>query len=36
MGIPCVVGLKDATRWIADGEIIEVDGGAGTVRKVDG
>jgi pyruvate,water dikinase len=36
MGIPCVVGLKDATRWIADGDTVEVDGGAGTVRKVDG
>jgi pyruvate,water dikinase len=36
MGIPCVVGLKEATRWIADGETIEVDGAAGTVRKIDG
>lgn len=36
LGIPCVVGLKDATRWIADGEMIEVDGAAGHVRKIDG
>lgn len=36
MGIPCVVGLKDATRWIADGDIIEVDGSSGSVRKIDG
>lgn len=36
MGIPCVVGLKDATRWIADGALIEVDGRAGTVRKING
>lgn len=36
MGIPCVVGLKDATRWIAAGETIEVDGRAGVVRKIDG
>ena len=33
LGIPCVVGLKEATRWIADGETIEVDGAAGTVEK---
>ncbi len=33
LGIPCVVGLKDATRWIADGETIEVDGAAGTVER---
>lgn len=32
MGIPCVVGLKDATRWIADGDVIAVDGGTGQVR----
>lgn len=36
MGIPCVVGLKGATDWIATGELIEVDGAAGTVRKCDG
>ena len=28
-----LVGLKDATRWIADGETIEVDGAAGTVAR---
>jgi pyruvate,water dikinase len=33
LGIPCVVGLKGATRWIADGEAIRVDGGRGTVEK---
>lgn len=36
LGIPCVVGLKEATRWIADGEMIEVDGASGHVRKIDG
>ena len=36
MGVPCVVGLKGATQWIADGEHIEVDGKAGRVRKIDG
>ena len=34
MGIPCVVGLKGATQWITDGEMIEVDGAAGIVRKI--
>ncbi|MEO0464457.1 MAG: PEP/pyruvate-binding domain-containing protein [Pseudomonadota bacterium] len=33
LGIPCVVGLKDATRWIADGEVIRVDGGSGSVER---
>ena len=36
LGIPCVVGLKEATRWIASGEMIEVDGASGHVRKIDG
>ena len=36
LGIPCVVGLKGAMDWIATGEHIEVDGAAGTVRKLDG
>lgn len=36
MGIPCVVGIRDATRWIRNGDLIEVDGGSGLVRKVDG
>ncbi len=35
LGLPCVVGVKSVTDWIANGEIIEVDGTAGTVRKVD-
>lgn len=36
LAIPCVVGLKGATTWIADGDTIEVDGATGTVRKVHG
>ena len=36
LGIPCVVGLKGAMDWIATGDQIEVDGAAGTVRKLDG
>ncbi|MCX7644634.1 MAG: PEP-utilizing enzyme [Rhodobacteraceae bacterium] len=35
LGIPCVVGLADATRWIATGETIEVDGATGRVAKHD-
>jgi pyruvate,water dikinase len=34
LGIPCVVGLKDATSWIMDGETIEVDGATGLVRRL--
>ncbi len=34
LGIPCVVGLKEATDWIVDGETIEVDGASGLVRRV--
>ena len=30
-GIPCVVGLRGALDAIADGAMVEVDGGAGTV-----
>jgi phosphohistidine swiveling domain-containing protein len=33
-GIPCVVGTGDATRRLCDGMVVEVDGGAGTVRVV--
>lgn len=36
LGIPCVVGLKGATRWIKDGDRIAVDGASGTVRRIDG
>jgi rifampicin phosphotransferase len=36
MGIPCVVGIRDATRWIETGDLIEVDGLSGLVRKHDG
>ena len=32
LGIPCLVGTVDATASLADGQIISVDAGAGTVR----
>lgn len=33
LGIPCVVGLKGVMNWIQDGELIEVDGATGRVRR---
>lgn len=33
LGIPCVVGLKGATQWITDGEMLEVDGATGQVER---
>ncbi|MEM9134928.1 MAG: PEP-utilizing enzyme [Actinomycetota bacterium] len=32
LGIPCVVGVDDATLRIPDGALVEVDGSSGTVR----
>jgi pyruvate,water dikinase len=32
LGIPTIVGVKNATRLIADGQTIEMDGAAGAVR----
>jgi rifampicin phosphotransferase len=34
LGIPAVVSLPGVTRWLTDGEWIEMDGAAGTVRRV--
>ena len=33
-GWPAVVSVKDATRRIRDGQLIEIDGTTGTVRIV--
>lgn len=33
-GIPAVVGVKDATRLLRDGEIVEVNGTTGEVRRL--
>ncbi|MHA6325341.1 PEP/pyruvate-binding domain-containing protein [Roseivivax sp. CAU 1753] len=33
LGIPCVVGLKGATRWIETGEALQVNGATGEVVK---
>ncbi len=35
LGIPCVVGLKGATQWIKDGEMLSVDGASGAVERCD-
>jgi len=34
LGIPCVVGTKVATKWLKDGDLIEVDATNGIVRKL--
>jgi rifampicin phosphotransferase len=34
LGIPCVVQLKSATRWLTDGDHLEVDGMSGEVRRL--
>jgi pyruvate,water dikinase len=31
LGVPCAVSVVDATKRIADGAMIELDGGTGTV-----
>ena len=35
LGIPTVVGVADATTLIADGQLVEIDGGTGVVRLLD-
>jgi len=32
MGIPCVVGVRDLLKKVKDGDVVEMDGGAGTIR----
>lgn len=34
LGIPTVVGVRDATRLIGDGDLVEIDGESGAVRIV--
>jgi pyruvate,water dikinase len=34
-GIPCVVGVRDALARLREGQLVEVDGGAGTVTAVE-
>ena len=34
-GIPAVLGVKDAVDQLKDGQQVEVDGSAGTIRLLD-
>lgn len=34
LGVPCVIGTKIATKWLKDGDRIEVDATKGIVRKL--
>jgi pyruvate,water dikinase len=34
LGIPAVVSLRGVTSWLRDGDWVELDGGKGTVRKI--
>ncbi len=34
LNVPCVIGTKIATRWLKDGDKVEVDASKGTVRKL--
>ncbi|MDX2183460.1 MAG: PEP/pyruvate-binding domain-containing protein [Gemmatimonadaceae bacterium] len=34
LGLPAVVGIPGLTTWLIDGELIELDGAAGRVRRV--
>jgi len=34
MGIPCIIGTKNASKVLKDGDIVEVDANKGIVRKV--
>jgi pyruvate,water dikinase len=34
-GKPCVAGVQRATDRLADGELVEVDGSSGVVRRLD-
>ena len=34
MGVPCVVSLKGVTLWLKTGDVVRLDGGAGTVEKI--
>lgn len=34
LNIPCIVGTKNATKIFKDGDVVEIDVGAGTIRKL--
>jgi pyruvate,water dikinase len=35
MGAPCVVGVKGAASWLNTGDLVRLDGGAGTVERLE-
>ena len=35
LGIPAIVSLPGLTRWLKDGDVVEMDGSSGVVRKVE-
>jgi len=36
LGIPSVVSVPGVTKWLRNGDLIEIDGGKGTVRRLAG
>ena len=36
LGIPAVVSLPGLTRWLKDGDLVELDGTTGIVRRLPG
>jgi pyruvate,water dikinase len=34
MGIPAIVSLTGVTRWLKDGDQVEIDGSTGVVRRI--
>ncbi|RIK40836.1 MAG: phosphoenolpyruvate synthase [Chloroflexi bacterium] len=34
LGLPAIVGLTGVTRWLADGDVVEMDGRTGLVQKL--
>jgi len=35
LGLPSVLGVPEATQWLQDGDLVEMDGATGLVRKID-
>ncbi|MFH0922532.1 MAG: PEP-utilizing enzyme [Candidatus Micrarchaeota archaeon] len=35
LGIPCLIGTKIATKWLKDGDLVEVDASKGIIRKIE-
>jgi pyruvate,water dikinase len=35
MGLPAIVSLPDVTRWLRDGDWVEMNGSTGVVRRIE-